>query len=380
MAVQGTTAFCLAAIMEDVNPKDNWANAYSTFVATLLDKFTALATALVPEAAAQAYPTLDLEAKTFLVVHGLCRWVSIPLSRSSNEGHLVAFEGETLQDGKPPDLWQFKGDDDKLFELPPLAKTVLSLITQFYQIPGKNNDKWFDEARPDEAGMWISWLIPIPTGWAALLEDYPDLGTAFCHVTDLINSVAEEKVGNFKILAWQMAYVSHLMPDLEESTSALALEWKRLPRSKHLLWWRSEAWHQFDDGSGGTDLDKEGFATTDNRKMPPEDPPPPVNDFLSILGGGGAPSCLVPNTPAPPTSSPHSNKHLGWQPVHQSGATGTLGHPSTFHPTNHRSGGAADHHATSASRQSDGCHGSKQRQPHCLYYCYGPSPGIQSWR
>jgi hypothetical protein len=119
MAGPGTMAFHFAATMEDVDPKDNWSDAYGIFIATLLDKSTALATALVPEAAAQAYLTLDLKAKTFLVVHGLCQWVSSPLSRSSNEGHLVAFEGETLQDGKLPDLWRFKGDDDKLFELVP---------------------------------------------------------------------------------------------------------------------------------------------------------------------------------------------------------------------------------------------------------------------
>jgi hypothetical protein len=117
---------------------------------------------------------------------------------------------------------------------------------------------------------------------------------AFCRVTDLINLVAEEKVGNFKILAWQMAYACHLMSDLEESTSALALDWKCLQRSKHLLQWRSEAWHQFDDGSGGTELDKEGKATTDNRKTPPEDPPPPVDDFLSIFGGGRRPCVSFP--------------------------------------------------------------------------------------
>jgi hypothetical protein len=59
----------------------------------------------------------------------------------------VAFKGETFQDGKLPDLRRFKGDDDKLFELVPLAKTVLSLVAQFYRIPGKNDNKWFDEAR-----------------------------------------------------------------------------------------------------------------------------------------------------------------------------------------------------------------------------------------
>ncbi len=214
MVVPCTTAFHFAATMEEVDPEDNWADAYGTFVAMLRNESMALATALALEAMAQAYLTLDLESKLFLVVHGLCWWVSTPPSHSSNEGHLVAFEGETLQSGKPPDLWRFEGDDDKLFKLAPHAETVLSLIAQFYRIPGKNNDKWFDKARHDEAGLWISRLIPIPTGWAALFLDYPDLGTAFRRVTDLINSVAKEKVRNFKFLAWQMAYTCHLMPDL----------------------------------------------------------------------------------------------------------------------------------------------------------------------
>ncbi len=130
-------AFRFAPTMEDVNPEENWANAYGTFVATLCNKSTALATALVPEAAAQVHLTLDLEAKTFLVVHSLHWWVSTPPSRSSNEGHLMAFEGESLQGGKPPDLQQFEGDDDKLFELAPLAETVLSLAAQFTGSPAR---------------------------------------------------------------------------------------------------------------------------------------------------------------------------------------------------------------------------------------------------
>jgi hypothetical protein len=72
------------------------------------------------------------------------------------------------------------------------------------------------------------------------------------------------------------------------------MDWKRLLRSKHLLRWRSEAWHQFNDGSGETDLDEEGEATTDDCKMLPEDPPPPVDDFLSVFGGGWRPCVLFP--------------------------------------------------------------------------------------
>ncbi len=228
---------------------------------------------------------------------------------------------------------QFEGDNDKLFELAPLAETVLSLVAQFYQIPGKNNDKWFDEVRSDEADLWIGRLIPIPTGWAALFLDYPDLGTAFHRVTNLINSVAEETVGNIKILAWQMAYACQLMPDLEESTSALAMDWKRLLRSKHLLQWRSEAWNQFNDGSGGTDLDEEGEATTDDRKTPPEDPPPPDNDFWSVFEGGRRPCVLFPMHQPHQGVAPMAANTWGGSPYTNQVPRGHLGtHPPSTQP------------------------------------------------
>jgi hypothetical protein len=50
-------------------------------------------------------------------------------------------------------LRRFEGDNDKLIELAPLAKTVLSLVPQFYWIPGKNDDKLFDKAMSDETGL-----------------------------------------------------------------------------------------------------------------------------------------------------------------------------------------------------------------------------------
>ncbi len=38
MVVPGTTAFRFAVTMEDINPEDNWADAYGTFIATLSNK------------------------------------------------------------------------------------------------------------------------------------------------------------------------------------------------------------------------------------------------------------------------------------------------------------------------------------------------------
>jgi hypothetical protein len=132
-----------------------------------------------------------------------------------------------------------------------------------------------------------------------------------------------------------MAYACHLMPDSEESTSALAMEWKRLPWSKHFLRWRGEAWHQFDDRSGGRDLDKEGFATMDDCKMLPEDPPPPVDDFLSVFGGGGRqPHVSLPTHQPHQQAAPMAANTWGGSPYTNQVPRGHLGtHPPSTQPT-----------------------------------------------
>ncbi len=141
-----------------------------------------MAKALSPAARLQAYVALLPDADTFVVLHGLHRWVTVLPSQSVNEGRLVAFEGKTLGEDsrEPPDLLRFDGDKNKLFKLLSLAKIDLEQVTNFYSGSFPHHDhKWFDEATFDEVeGVRLGRLIPIPTAWAALFLDYPNLGTA----------------------------------------------------------------------------------------------------------------------------------------------------------------------------------------------------------
>ncbi len=72
--------------------------------------------------------------------------------------------------------------------------------------------------------MRLGCLIPIPTAWAAMFLDYPNVGTALRQVQALIRSVAINKLENFKLLAYSMTYACFLLPDLSEATSVLELD------------------------------------------------------------------------------------------------------------------------------------------------------------
>ncbi len=111
MAVEGTTAFRFADVTDAFDIADDWADKYGAFVANLYNEVDAVAMALSLAARSQAYLAMLPNADTFVVLHGLHRWVTIPPSQSVNKGKLVAFEGETLgEDGRePPDLLQFDG-------------------------------------------------------------------------------------------------------------------------------------------------------------------------------------------------------------------------------------------------------------------------------
>jgi hypothetical protein len=67
-------------------------------------------------------------------------------------------------------------------------------------------------------------LIPIPTAWAAMFLDYPNVGTALRQVQALISLVAIETVKNFKLLAYSIRYAGFLLPDSLDATSVLELD------------------------------------------------------------------------------------------------------------------------------------------------------------
>jgi hypothetical protein len=105
MKLPGMAAYRFAATMGNFDEHDGWADDFGAFVAAIHDKDTALKLALSPGCETQTYLCIDRNSSCFVVLHGLRRWAANPSSRSINSGRLVAWEGETIKDGGPPDLW-----------------------------------------------------------------------------------------------------------------------------------------------------------------------------------------------------------------------------------------------------------------------------------
>jgi hypothetical protein len=228
MAVEGTTAFRFAEVTNAFDIADDWAHEYGAFVANLYDKADAVAMALSPVARLQAYLAMLPNADTFVVLHGLHQWVTVPPSQSVNEVKLVAFEGETLgEDSREPlDLLRFDGKENNLFMPLSLSKIDLTQVTSFYDgsFP-HHDDKWFDIATLDKIeGVRLGRLIPIPAAWAAMFLDYLNVGMALRQVQALISLVAIEKLENFRLLAYSMAYASFLLPNSTDSMIVLELD------------------------------------------------------------------------------------------------------------------------------------------------------------
>jgi hypothetical protein len=73
-----------------------------------------------------------------------------------------------------------------------------------------NNEYYRTTVVPDAGGA--SWapacrrLIPIPVKWEPMFLDYPDLGTAFHRLVDLVNLVNGAERDKFTYLTQSMAY------------------------------------------------------------------------------------------------------------------------------------------------------------------------------
>ncbi len=166
MMVPGTSAarFAAAASQTYSSQKD-WANKFGSFVAGLCVEDSALKTALAPAAAGQTYLAIIGGNKTFFVLHGLQRW---PKSKRSsvNDGRIVAFEGKTIQDNQPPDVWRFERSDEDLFCLKGFEEIEPRPVSKFYHTTDAHNDMFFAEACRGDEGLWVGSLIPIPMMWA----------------------------------------------------------------------------------------------------------------------------------------------------------------------------------------------------------------------
>jgi hypothetical protein len=110
--------------------------------------------------------------------------------------------------------------------------------------------------------------------------------------------VAINKLENFKLLAYSMAYARCLLPDSPDSTSVLELDWKRLLHIKRNIMWRIKAWQSGKWTSSDTEFD-EG-ESSDEWKAPPEN----VDPFLATFGGDRQPRILF--------SGVHNQQSLSW--------------------------------------------------------------------
>jgi hypothetical protein len=118
-------------------------------------------------------------------------------------------------------------------------------------------------------------FILIPGEWAALFLDYPDLGTMFRWIVDLINLVDKTEQVKFKYLTQSVVCACFLASKVPKPVSTMASKWKRLIFLKQTHDWAKLVWSiqlQFAEAAtGGTSLMTSVM--------------PPVDDFASVFGG-----------------------------------------------------------------------------------------------
>jgi hypothetical protein len=265
------------------------AATYEEMVRSMVeDPAGALAAALAPETKELTYLAVPNEEGVFSVFHGLTWWADAPGGVRNQRSHLVAFEGNIRSGRGVPNLWRFDEPDEQLFRLVELPPVALRDVARFYA-SDNNNDYYRDTIVPDKGG--VGWkpmcgrLIQIPGEWAALFLDYPDLGTTFWRIVDLINSVDEAKRVKFQHLAQSVAYACFSASESARPTSTMASKWKRLIFTKLTLDWAQLAWSGQEKSAEATN----GVATTTLAMSP-------ANDFASVFGGLARRPVRIPMT------------------------------------------------------------------------------------
>jgi hypothetical protein len=187
-----------------------------------------------------------------------------------------------------PNLWRFDEPDEQLFRLVELPPVALRNVAWFYA-SDDNEDYYWDTIMPDKGG--VGWkpmcgrLIPIPGEWAALFLDYPDLGTTFRRIVDLINLVDKAKQVKFLHLAQSVAYACFLASKSARPTSTMASKWKRLIFMKPTLDWAQLAWSGQEKSAEATH-----WVATTTLAMSP------ANDFAGVFGGSARRPVRIPMT------------------------------------------------------------------------------------
>ena len=241
MDKEGTAA---ARFAENAGEVTRWVDDYETTVASTKEEGTrALEAALAPEAAHRTYLAIVNESGVFGVFHGLRRWTTG--AKGVNEGRIVAFEGEVRADHGAPHVWRFEEEDEDVFDPVPLPDGVSFMAAvEYYGGVAQDSNFWEDVAPATNNEQWTGRLIPIPTQWAPLFLDYPNLGTAFKRALELVARVDQEEQEKFWGFARSMMYACCSNADHKKPTSALSMAWKRLPRTETISAWAANEWNE----------------------------------------------------------------------------------------------------------------------------------------
>ena len=281
MDLPGTSAARFAAMATlRYSSEEDWADEFGRFVAELRVESSALMTALSPAAAGQTYLAIVGGSRTFLVLHGLQRWQARKRS-SVNDGRIVAFVGETVHDNQPPDVWRFGGREEDLFRLHGFEEIAPRPVSDYYQALDSHDDTFVAEAHLGNEGLWVGALIPIPLMWAPLFLDYPNLGTTYRRVQDLVGGVDPTQRRLFKPLLMSVAYVCHQRAGSQDS--AIAMDWRRIARSHHSLPIMTDMWADGQSEEERTDEEDRPQLKDPPEIIPPAHTPPAV-DFDSLFG------------------------------------------------------------------------------------------------
>jgi hypothetical protein len=273
------------------------ATTYEAVVRLIVDdQAGALAAALAPEANERTYLAVPNEEGVFLVFHGLTWWADTPGGARNQQGNMVAFKGNIRSRRGVPNLWRFDEPDKQLFQLVKLPPVALRDVAMFYA-SDDNDDYYRDTIVLNKGragwGPMCGHLIPIPGELAALFLDYPDLGTTFWRIVDLINLVDEAEWVKFRHLAQSVAYACFSASEGARPVSTMASKWKWLIFSKLTNNWAQLAW-------SGQVKSVEAI----NRVTTTTPATSPANDFASIFGGLVRMAVTVPRAPIEHGRSP----------------------------------------------------------------------------
>ncbi len=309
MAMSGSTASCFTELARARQATaEEVATEHKAICRAIMDNQAgALKSALRPKAKGRTYLAMLNAKGIFLAMHGLQWWAGAPGRARNQCGKVVAFKGEVRMGTNVPNLWRFEEPEEQFLRLLTLPPVLLSNTACYYA--DRANDEYYrTTVAPDAGGAgWApscGRLIPISIEWVPMFLDYPDPGTAFRRLVDLVNLVNEAEQGKFTYLAWSMAYACLSASKEDHPVSTMSARWKRLVMSRTTSTWATSAW----TGQPLLDKAKEDRPITSASK-------PPINDFSSVFGGHARRTAVtVPSGQGRPVSSPPSGRNVGPRP------------------------------------------------------------------